>query len=227
MTIWEKVEREEKAREARMSGGAARAAETKGNPMKPNKPKGKVVFRRVRGRVVPIRANADGSGWPLKIDRSKPEGKPEYKTSAAYVGSGSAVAAVSGFLASIADRESAIFRNQAKSVKGLGLAGAAGMRAKRLQGRVLDEAKRFSARGTILKNSGIYAGGVLMASGVYRALPKKFREENTNLALGTAALAPFGASFLARTAYYKGMGQKLLPAAKLAFTRVLSRGLRF
>jgi hypothetical protein len=159
-----------------------------------------VVYRRIRGRIVPIKRKKEHSA-------SSPS---------ASVVSGVGVAAVGGLISAKLDRKQADFINAAKNAKGK-------PELKRFVAKNRLEGIRASIASSRIKKSSALIGSALIGLGVYKSLKNTDLSEGQKTAISTTS--GLGANVVLRAIHTKVLGKTTLKfAAKHAFWRVLVRG---
>jgi hypothetical protein len=183
-----------------------------------------LVFRRIGGRVVPMKTDAA----PPQQSRSS-----EKKLEAAkYIGAGVLTGLVTGAAGAKIHKFAAAHENvghtlmrQAKKLTSTGLPGA----LKKAQ-RVAEVAQKHLTKGNSLfsfgrgvQHTGLVGSAGLIAKGVHSSLPRKNNPKRDKAVAGTAGI---GSAFLIRSAYYKTINphMKVKEAAKLAAARVSVKG---
>lgn len=162
-----------------------------------------VVFRRIRGRIIPIKRkenNAQGNS----------------KVSSIATAAGVAVAAVGGAVSASLDRTHATLYNTARNAR-------SDMFARKFASKTRLEGIRAHIAAKRIKKGSAFIGSSLIGLGVHRALDKSDLNEVQKGAIATAS--GLGANFAFRTIYTKVIGNTSLRfAAKHAFERILMRG---
>jgi hypothetical protein len=187
-----------------------------------------VVFRRIHGHVVPIRMNQ------------------EQKKGAGLVASGATVGVAAGVASANLKRDAAHYENAGKNYKAAykfakttGNNRAAGQ-FKYLTKQNRLERMRFIEAGRNVQRIGLLGGSAMIAAGVHKLLPKKFKKENKKTTAAVDAGAGLGSAVLIRAAHQRTIQPKLTKivggavkrknatweAFKLATKRMLVRGIK-
>lgn len=174
------------------------------------------IFRKVRGRVIPIKAK------PVPAATSKKAKEQNGGNPAVLLGTAAAVAAGGGVMSARAEMDGAHYLNAAGKLVKHGFLSSAD--------EALRHAKAFSGKATALRTGSAVAAASLAAAGVNQALKKnKTFRENKEMRFLASGVAGGAAFFAVRTAYYSQMNKHralvdtLRAAAKAASKRILFR----
>jgi hypothetical protein len=188
----------------------------------------KVVFRRINGRVVPIRVTA-----------------ADVAASGGLVGAGAAVAAASGVYASNLVRDAASAENAArkalsrsrfavKQAEALGPLFAGPAKKAHLKAgegalRTMVESRRLFDASLKARNIGFGIGSTLIGAGVYQGLKHTHLNDDTKTKIGIAGGVATATHFAIRSGFLKGIGGrgvKVSAALAQAVRDVLKGGAR-